>query len=130
MVCPINKSGWRYDLIYCIQRKPTIGKLTKTETRMEQENNKIRTKMNFEDIQVKNETGFEGNQMETENDMENQEIDIENDHDGTQCFSTISDRVLLHMIMAELVAIGKDLAILGLISLCKSSRILGFPRFG
>jgi hypothetical protein len=31
---------------------------------------------------------------------------------------------------AELVAIGKDLAILGLISLCKSSRILGFPRFG
>jgi hypothetical protein len=60
-----------------------IGKLTKTETRMEQENNKIRTKMNFEDIQVKNETVFEGNQMETENDMENQEIDIENDHETT-----------------------------------------------
>jgi hypothetical protein len=60
-----------------------IGKLTKTETRMEQENNKIRTKMNFEDIQVKNETVFEGNQMETENDMENQEIDIENGHETT-----------------------------------------------
>ena len=33
-----------------------IGNQTKTETRMEQENNKIRSKMNFEDIQVKNET--------------------------------------------------------------------------
>ena len=60
-----------------------IGKQTKTETRMEQENNKIRTKMNFEDIQVKNETVFEENQMETENDMENQQRDIENDLETT-----------------------------------------------
>ena len=60
-----------------------IGKQTKTETRMEQENNKIRTKMNFEDIQVKNETVFEENQMETENDMENQQRDIKNDLEMT-----------------------------------------------
>ena len=60
-----------------------IGKQTKTETRMEQENNKIRTKMNFEDIQVKNETVFEENQMETENDMENQQRHIENDLEMT-----------------------------------------------
>ena len=60
-----------------------IGKQTKTETRMEQENNKIRTKMNFEDIQVKNETVFEENEMETENYMENQQRDIENDLETT-----------------------------------------------
>ena len=54
-----------------------IGKQTKTENRMEQDNNKIRTKMNFEDIQVKNETVFEENQMETENDMENQQRDLD-----------------------------------------------------